>query len=124
MILSIWKNKPILRLLFGSIEAEVMESATVYFLISAWSYPFLAVFNACAAIYRSMGNAKIAMKISVGMNLLNAIGNAILIFGFSMGAAGAALSTFAARVLGALLILLLVVKRESEVTVNYREFFR
>lgn len=64
------------------------------------------------------------MKISVGMNLLNAIGNAILIFGFSMGAAGAALSTFAARVLGALLILLLVVKRESEVTVNYREFFR
>lgn len=71
-----------------------------------------------------MGNAKIAMKISVGMNLLNAIGNAILIFGFSMGAAGAALSTFAARVLGALLILLLVVKRESEVTVNYREFFR
>lgn len=124
MILSIWKNKPILRLLFGSIEAEVMESATVYFLISAWSYPFLAVFNACAAIYRSMGNAKIAMKISVGMNLLNAIGNAILIFGFSMGAAGAALSTFAARVLGALLILLLVVKKESEVTVNYREFFR
>ena len=64
------------------------------------------------------------MKISVGMNLLNAIGNAILIFGFSMGAAGAALSIFAARVLGALLILLLVVKRESEVTVNYREFFR
>ena len=54
MVLSIAGNRPILRLLFGSIEADVMESASIYFLISAWAYPFLAVFNACAAIFRSM----------------------------------------------------------------------
>ena len=92
MVLSILGTRPILSLLFGSIEPDVMDSASIYFLISAWSYPFLAVFNACAAIFRSMGNAKISMKISAGMNIFNAIGNAILIFGFSMGAAGAALT--------------------------------
>ena len=121
MILSILGNRSILRLLFGSIEPDVMESASIYFLISAWSYPFLAVFNACAAIFRSMGNAKISMEISAGMNIFNAIGNAILIFGFSMGAAGAALSTFAARVLGAIVILVLSAAPDNEVRVKYRE---
>ena len=124
MALSIAGNRPILRLLFGTIEADVMESASIYFLISAWSYPFLAVFNACAAIYRSMGNAKISMQISAGMNIFNAIGNAILIFGFSMGAAGAAFSTFAARVLGAIVILVMVTGTGNEVRVKYRDLLR
>ena len=124
MVLSILGNRPILSLLFGSIEPDVMDSASIYFLISAWSYPFLAVFNACAAIFRSMGNAKISMKISAGMNIFNAIGNAILIFGFSMGAAGAALSTFAARVLGAIVILMLAAGSGNEVRVKYRELLR
>lgn len=124
MLLSIAGNRPILSLLFGSIEADVMESASIYFLISAWSYPFLAIFNACAAIYRSMGNAKISMEISAGMNIFNAIGNAILIFGFSMGAAGAALATFAARVLGAVVILILTTGAGNEVRVRYRDLLR
>lgn len=123
MTLSICGNKQILRLLYGSIEADVMESASIYFLISAWSYPFLAIFNACAAIYRSMGNAKISMKISVGMNIFNAIGNAVLIFGFSMGAEGAALSTLAARMMGAILIFVLATKTEDGVSINCRQLF-
>lgn len=124
MAFSMAFNRPVLKLLFGSIEADVMASASIYFLISAWSYPFLAVFNAGAAIFRSMGNAKISMNISIGMNLLNAIGNAILIFGFSMGAAGAALSTFVARVLGAIVLLVLTSKKENEVKVNFKELLR
>ena len=53
--------EPILKLLFGQVEADVMEAAIIYFLISAFSFPFLAIFNASAAIYRSMGNSKISM---------------------------------------------------------------
>ena len=121
MLVSIIGNKSILRLLFGAIESDVMESACIYFLISAWSYPFLAVYNASAAIFRSMGNAKISMKISIGMNIFNAIGNAILIFGLSMGAAGAALSTLAARILGALVLLKLATQKTLPVSVNMRE---
>ena len=124
MVLSILGNRPILSLLFGSIEPDVMDSASIYFLISAWSYPFLAVFSAGAASFRSMGNAKISRTISAGLNIFNAIGNAILIFGFSMGAAGAALSTFAARVLGAIVILMLAAGSGNEVRVKYRELLR
>lgn len=120
MIIAIVGNRAILRLLFGAIESDVMESASIYFLISAWSYPSIAVFNACAAIYRSMGNSKISMNISIGMNLFNAIGNAILIFGFSMGAAGAATSTFVARVLGAIVIFVMVINQDNSVYVNYK----
>lgn len=124
MLVSIIGNESILRLLFGAIESDVMDSACIYFLISAWSYPFLAVYNASAAIFRSMGNAKISMKISIGMNIFNAIGNAILIFGLSMGAAGAALSTLAARILGAIVLLYLATKKNLPVSVNMREVFK
>lgn len=123
MVIAVMGNRPILRLLFGAVDEEVMKSASIYFMISAWSYPFLAVFNACAAIYRSVGNAKISMKISVGMNLLNAAGNAILIFGFSMGVAGAALSTFVSRTLGAAVILAFTLKHQNEVKVEFRQLF-
>lgn len=120
MLLSLLFRAPLLRLLFGTVEADVMRNAMVYFLISAFSFPFLAVFNACAATYRSMGNSKISMQVSVGMNIFNAIGNAILIFGFQMGTAGAALSTLAARILGAAVMMILMKNQKNDVYVIYR----
>lgn len=119
----VWRE-PILKLLFGQVEADVMEAALIYFLISAFSFPFLAIFNACAAIYRSMGNSKISMQISAGMNIFNAIGNAILIFGFKMGAAGAALSTLAARVLAAMVMFVLLLNKNNEVFITPKRMLR
>lgn len=119
-LISLLFRAQILRILFGTVEADVMQNAMVYFLISAFSFPFLAVFNACAAAYRSMGNSGISMRVSAGMNVFNVVGNAILIFGFQMGAAGAALSTLAARMLGALVMLLLIRNQENDVYVIYR----
>ena len=100
-----------------------MENALVYFLISAYSFPFLAIFNACAAIYRSMGNSKISMQVSAGINIFNAIGNAILIFWFQMGAAGAALSTLAARMVAAIYMMVSVARKDNQVTVRYSRLF-
>ena len=51
-------GKPILGLLFGRVEAEVMDAATVYLRISAYSFPFLALYNACAGLFRSMRDRK------------------------------------------------------------------
>lgn len=120
MLLGLLFRAPLLKLLFGTVEADVMRNAMIYFLISAFSFPFLGVFNACAATYRSMGNSKISMKVSVGMNIFNAIGNAILIFGFQMGTAGAALSTLAARILGAAVMMVLMKNQKNDVYVIYR----
>lgn len=123
MVIFIFNNHFILKLFFGAIEADVMKNAKIYFLISACSYPFIAVFGSCSAIFRSMGNAKISMKISVGMNILNGIGNAILIFGFSMGVMGAALSTLFSRFVGTLVIFSLLEKKKNLVTVSRKEIF-
>lgn len=123
MIVFILGNHFILKLFFGAIEFDVMKNAKIYFLISACSYPFIAIFDSCSAIFRSMGNSKVSMEISVGMNILNGIGNAILIFGFSMGVMGAALSTLFARIIGTLFIFILLDRRRNLVAVSVKEIF-
>ena len=68
MALSLVGNGFILNILFGQIERDVMDNARIYFYITALSFPFLAVYNSCAALYRTMGNSKVSMKTSLLMN--------------------------------------------------------
>ena len=97
----------ILNLVFGKVTVEVMENARIYFLITAFSYPFLGLYNACCSIFRAAGNTRISMIVSVVINLINFGGNALLIFGFHLGAAGAAIATLLSRVIGSVIMLVL-----------------
>lgn len=97
-------RRPLLRLIFGQIEEEVMVQAQIYFLITVLSYPFLALFNAGAAFFRAGGNSRFPMKVSVISNFINIFGNALLIFGLQMGVAGAALATLVSRIFSAVVI--------------------
>lgn len=108
----------ILHFIFGKVEADVMAYAKTYFIITAISYPFLGLYNGGAALFRAMGNSKISLYVSLTMNLLNVGGNALLIYGLDMGVAGAALSTLAARIFGAAVMLALSHKRENTVYVD------
>lgn len=81
-----------------------MKSATTYLIITGLSICPLALYNGCAALFRAMGDSKTTMYISLLMNLLNLIGNALLIFGFKMGVAGAAISTTVSRTVAAVII--------------------
>ena len=101
-------NHAVPNAIFGTAEADVMENCYVYFFWSALSYPFLGVYNGGAALFRAMGNSKVPMRTSIIMNLVNICGNAILIFGFNMGVAGAAIATLVARALGAFLMIFLL----------------
>lgn len=101
-------HRPILRLFFGSIEEQVMEDAIVYLLISAVSFPFLAVYNACAALFRSMGNSQITLKVSALMNVINVFGNALCVFGLHMGVAGVAIPSLVSRAVAGVLLYLLL----------------
>lgn len=101
-------RKPLLQLFFGSIEADVMENALIYLTITAISFPFLAVYNACAALFRSMGNSQITLKVSILINLINIVGNAICIFGLHMGAAGVAIPSLISRAVGGFVLYILL----------------
>lgn len=110
MLLALSFKRPILHLFFGSIEQDVMDNALTYLVYSALSFPFLAIYNACAALFRAKGNSKISMKVSLWMNIQNLVGNALLIFVVHMGVAGAALSTLLSRIVAAALMLILITR--------------
>lgn len=95
---------PALRLIFGNVEADVMQSARDYFRIVGFSYPFLAVYSAITALYRSQGNSMISMVSSLVVNLINVAGNFWFIRIMGLGAGGAALATALSR--GAVCLLL------------------
>ena len=104
-ILCILFRYQILHSLFGNVENEVMMNAITYFWLSCLSYPGLALYNCGAAAFRAQGNSRISMNCSLFMNGFNIVGNAILIYGFQMGVAGAGLATLVARWLGMFVIL-------------------
>lgn len=102
----------ILNVVFGSIEPDVFSYSNTYMLIVFASIPFIALYNSGAALFRAMGNSKITMITSIIMNGINVIGNAILIYGFNMEVAGAAIPTFVSRGIAAVIIVMLL-KNES-----------
>ena len=101
-------HRPMLRGLFGDIEADVMGHSIKYFLIVEASVPFLALYSAGAAIFRVMGNSAVSMKISLLMNTINVGGNALMIYGFGCGVEGVAVPTLASRAVAAVLVLTLL----------------
>lgn len=98
-------NRPLLRLIFGTVEADVMEASVTYFFYTAMSFPFLALYNAGAAIYRAQGNSRKPMVISVISNFINIGGNAFFIWGLHLGVAGVAIATLVSRIFCAVVVL-------------------
>ena len=96
---------PLLRVIFGAVEADVMKNSQVYFLFTLLSFPFIGLYDAGASILRAQNNSRSPMVISVISNFMNIGGNAILIFGFHMGVEGAAISTLISRIFCAVVVL-------------------
>ncbi len=90
-------NRTLLSLLFGKVENSVMEACVTYLRISAYSYPALAIYNAGAALYRSIGKTSTTMYISLISNIINVVGNLIGVFVFHAGVAGVAYPSLIAK---------------------------
>ena len=97
MVLCMIFNGNLLNLIFGHIESDVMAYARTYFFFSALSYPFIGLFNGGAALFRSMGNSKVAMTNSFYMNIGNIVLNYFFIFILNMSVKGAAIATLLSR---------------------------
>jgi len=115
MLLCLVFARGLMKLFFGSIDQDVMEAGLIYLRITALSFPFIALYNAGAAIFRSVGNSKVSMQVSLLMNAINVFGNAICIFVLKMGVAGVAVPTLVSRMVAAVLILWLASKPKQEV---------
>jgi len=99
---------PIIKFFYGNIGPEVLAAASVYFLITAISYPFLALYSASAALFRASGNSKVTMRIAIMVNVIHIIGNYYFIYHLKIGIMGAAISTLVSRILAAIILIYLL----------------
>ena len=104
-----------LRLFFGKVEPDVMENCLTYVVITAPSYPFIALYNSAAAIFRAQGNSRLSMQVSLLMNAINLGGNAILIYAVGMGVAGVAIPTLVSRIVAAAVMLALLCRKDQPI---------
>ena len=115
-------QRPLLRLIFGSVEAEVMRNSRIYFFFTALSFPFIAAYDAAASIFRAQDNTRGPMLISMISNVMNIVGNAIMIWGFHLGVEGAALSTLVSRIFCAVVVLLQLRRDRQPIVV--RDYYK
>ena len=112
----------LLKLFFGSIEPQVMEAAIIYLTISAISFPFLGIYNSCAALFRSMGKTSVTFKVSIIGNIINVAGNAICILGLHMGVAGVAIPSLLSRVVMGMILFILLQNPQYEIYFDKEKF--
>lgn len=116
-------QSPLLKLLFGRIETDVMTACRTYLFITTLSLPFLAVYDAGAALCRSIGKTNVTMYISIAANVINVAGNCIGVFLLHMGAAGVAYPSLLSRILSAIAVTAYCFRRENPVHYKLSDIF-
>lgn len=124
MVIALFGNTLLLTLIFGAIDSEVMELAQTYFLITVFSYPFIAITNSISAIFRSMGISKTPMFVTLFMSITNILICSILIFHFNMGVTGAAIAALTSRVVASVAMILLIRNRRNAVYIDQIHKFK
>lgn len=123
MVLCLLLRVSLLRLLFGSVEEEVMKAAVTYFVITACSFPFLGIYNASAALFRSMGKTSVTMYLAIFMNLINITGDFIGVQVLHAGVSGVAFPTLISRGFEAVLITILAFNEKNAVFLRLKDIF-
>lgn len=111
-------NRHILGWVYQNIDKEVMDNACTYFFLSALSYPFLAIYNSGAALFRAQGNSKVSMYTSLVVNGVNVTLNAVLIYGCGWGVAGAGIASLIARATAAFTVMFLLRDRRNPIVIR------
>lgn len=123
-VLVLLGNERILSALFGKVETDVMDACILYLRISAYSYPALAIYNAGAALFRSIGRTSVTMYLSMASNIINVIGNVIGVFVLKAGVAGVAYPSLIARAFSAVAITWLCFRKQNPVVYRCKWIFR
>lgn len=114
-------------LLFMGAQEDTMQYAVTYFQIVAVSLIFNTLMNSVNSMVRGSGDTRTPLYNNILTNLVNLVGNFILIngyFGFpQLGVTGAAVATLLSRMVGSLLALYVVMRGHHQITIPLREKF-
>ncbi|MDY4608594.1 MAG: MATE family efflux transporter [Eubacterium sp.] len=113
----------LLKLLFGKIEADVMAACDTYLIITTVSLPALAVYDAGAALCRSIGKTNVTMYISIAANVINVVGNCIGVFALKLGAAGVAYPSLISRIISAVAVTIFCFLKKNKIQYKPGDIF-
>ena len=118
MIFVLILREVLIGVLFGQIEADVWLNADMYLLIVSLSIPFIAIYNAGAAIFRTTNDASLPMKIMLVCDVLNIVGNAFCIYYLGWDVRGVAIPTLISRIIAALAVLYFIVDEDYKLHIK------
>ena len=113
MLICLLFRNQLLSIIFGEIEQDVMQAASIYFLLTIISYPGISLAAAGSAVFRAQSNTRLPMNVAIVSNILNVAGNAVLIWGLGLGVYGAAIATLCSRLFSAI-VLLAFLRRDNQ----------
>ncbi len=122
-ILILLFHTQLLKLLFGKIEADVMAACDTYLIITTVSLPALAVYDAGAALCRSIGKTNVTMYISIAANVINVVGNCIGVFALKLGAAGVAYPSLISRIISAVAVTIFCFLKKNKIQYKPGDIF-
>jgi putative MATE family efflux protein len=118
--------EPIIR--FMGAEPEVLPLGVAYFKIASISMVFATLSMGLSAALRGSGDTKTPMRVNMTANILNVIGNYLLIygkFGFpALGVVGAALATSIARAIAAVMVVYTIMSGKARIRISFRDGYR
>lgn len=113
---------------FIGAQPDALAVGSSYFRIIVIGFIFQAFNFSIFASLRGAGDTKTPMKINVTVNLLNVVGNAVLIYGLfgvpSFGVAGAAISTSLSHVLASIFLIRYILRTDSTIYINLKNKFK
>lgn len=116
-------HSQLLHALFGKITKEVMNACDIYLIITTVSLPALAIYDAGAAMCRSIGKTNVTMYISVVTNIINVVGNCVGVFVLHLGAAGVAYPSLISRILSAIAVTVFCFSKKINVRYRFKDIF-
>ncbi len=115
---------PVINFLYGSAEELVKSDAKLYIEFTLLTYPLIALDQIANGILRGTGDTKTPMCISMFMNIVNIILGYTLIYGVNIlhippfGIMGAAMSIAIARTIGAIVIVIVLIRGSKNIKID------
>lgn len=102
--------------------AEAVSLTSMYVKICGGGMFFIVAYNLLAAIFRGLGDSKSPLIFVAVACVVNIAGDLVLVAGFHLDAAGAAIATVLAQAVSVVLALLLLFKRKLPFTIKKNDF--
>lgn len=121
--LLIYLAEPLVRLLYPNVEPLLVKYAVEYMRLMAVSFIPFSIFNAIFNIFRSLGDTKSSLMLTIVINVAHLALSLLFINGLQMGVAGSGYSYIVARFIGMVLALVWLMGFHNQYAVRIRDFF-